>query len=364
MSRTRRSQGLATVIIVLSAGLVGCAVGTAQDPGVPSPGAPTSVAISGDAEVIAEGLDVPWSIAFHDGVALISERDSGRVVELAADGFVREVGVVDGVVARGEGGLLGIAVHDDLLYAYFTSSSDNRIDRYELSGDEGNLRLGASESVLAGLEAAGNHNGGRIAFGPDEMLYVTVGDAGQPRRAQDLDSLSGKILRLTPDGDVPEDNPFEGSPVFSYGHRNPQGIAWDERGTLYASEFGQDTWDELNIIEAGGNYGWPEVEGVSGDEDFIDPVQQWSPDAASPSGIAVTGAAVFVANLQGERLREVPLDDLAVAAEHYVGEFGRLRDVVLAPDGALWMLTNNRDGRGSPSDGDDRVLRVPLDLAD
>ena len=362
MNRLVRYSGMLATIVAASVALTACTVGTALDPG-PRP-QPSSLAVAGDAEPIAEGLAVPWSIAFHGDTALISERDSARIVELSADGTAREVGVIDGVAPRGEGGLLGLAVLDDELYVYFTSESDNRIDRYELTGEAGELGLGSSESVLTGLEAAGNHNGGRIAFGPDGMLYVTVGDAGQPSRAQDLDSLSGKILRLTPDGDVPDDNPFEGSPVFSYGHRNPQGIAWDEEGNLYASEFGQDTWDELNIIEPGGNYGWPEVEGIAGGEGFVDPVQQWHPDEASPSGIAVSGGAVFVANLRGERLREVPLGNLSVAAEHYVSEFGRLRDVVVAPDGALWVLTNNTDGRGAPRDGDDRVLRVPLDSAE
>lgn len=361
MNRTVRYAVVVATIVTATMGLTACTVGTALDPG-PSPRAePSSVAVTSDAEVIAEGLAVPWSIAFHGDIALISERDTARIVELDADGATREVGVVEGVAPRGEGGLLGIAIHEDHLYAYFTSASDNRIDRYELTGDAGSLRLGPSESVLKGLEVAGNHNGGRIAFGPDDMLYVTVGDAGEPSRAQDLDSLSGKILRLTPDGDVPDDNPFEGSPVFSYGHRNPQGIAWDADGTLYASEFGQDTWDELNTIEPGGNYGWPEVEGIAEREGFIDPVQQWRPDEASPSGIAIAGGAIFIANLRGERLREVPLDNLAAATEYYAGEFGRLRDVVVAPDGALWMLTNNRDGRGSPSDGDDRVIRILVD---
>jgi glucose/arabinose dehydrogenase len=193
------------------------------------------------------------------------------------------------------------------------------------------------------------------------MLYVTAGDAGDRDSAQDPDALSGKILRLTPDGAVPEDNPFDGSPVYSYGHRNPQGIAWDAAGTMYASEFGQDTWDELNVIEAGGNYGWPVVEGIAGDDDFIDPVQQWTPSDASPSGIAVLDDRIMIANLRGERVRVVPLDDLASASEWFRGELGRLRDAVVAPDGALWIVTNNTDGRGDPSDGDDRILRLDVE---
>lgn len=342
----------------LASGLVGCTAGI-QDPTPGSTDFPSALATD-EPTTVTRDLDVPWSVAFHDGVALVSERDSARILEIAADGAIREVGVIDEVEARGEGGLLGIAVHDDHLYAYFTAGEENRIDRHPLIGSGGSLGLGPPEEVVSGMDAAGNHNGGRIAFGPDGMLYATVGDAGDPPSAQDLDSSSGKILRLTPDGDVPDDNPFAGSPVYSYGHRNPQGIGWDDDGVMYASGFGQDTWDELNVIEAGGNYGWPEVEGIAEQEGFIDPVQQWNPADASPSGIAVAGGSVWIANLRGERLREVALDDLGSSNEHLVGEQGRLRDVVVAPDGALWVLTNNTDGRGRPAEGDDRILRFPL----
>jgi len=193
------------------------------------------------------------------------------------------------------------------------------------------------------------------------MLYVTTGDAGDRESAQDLDSLGGKILRLTPTGGIPDDNPFEGSAVYSYGHRNPQGIAWDEEGRMFATEFGQDTWDELNVIEPGGDYGWPAVEGIAEDSAFIDPVQQWRPDAASPSGMAVTGSDIVIANLRGERLRIVPLDDLTASTEQFTGEFGRLRDVVVGAGGTFWILTNNTDGRGSPAEGDDRILRLGRD---
>lgn len=315
--------------------------------------APPSVPAS---DVFADGLDAPWSLAFHDGTALVSERDSARVLEIVDGGETREVAVIDDVVPRGEGGLLGIAVSDGRLYTYVTAADENRVERREINGEPGDLSLGAPEMVIDGIPAAGNHNGGRIAFGPDGMLYVTTGDAGDRDSAQDLDSLSGKILRLEPDGGIPEDNPFDGSAVFSYGHRNPQGIGWDAAGTMYATEFGQDVWDELNVIEPGGNYGWPEVEGDAGDEDYIDPVQQWSPSEASPSGLAVTASDILIANLRGERLRVVPLDDLSQSDDEFVGELGRLRDVVVAPDGDVWVLTNNTDGRGSPREGDDRIV--------
>ncbi|PQZ60968.1 MULTISPECIES: sorbosone dehydrogenase family protein [unclassified Microbacterium] len=357
---TSRGFGAWSVMSVASIVLVACAPTPQASPSPPLP-SPSGSVLPGEERTIVDELAAPWSIAFYEGTALISERDAARIVEVTDDGKVREVAVIDGVEPRGEGGLLGIAVQDGRLYAYSTAEDENRVQRFDLSGSPGALELGEPETILSGMAAATNHNGGRIAFGPDGMLYVTVGDAGDRESAQDLTSLSGKILRLTPDGDVPEDNPFDGSPVFSLGHRNPQGLAWDEDGTLYASEFGQDTWDELNVIEPGGNYGWPEVEGIADRDGFLDPVQQWAPDVASPSGIAIASESLFVANLRGERLREVPLDDLATSAEYFVGAFGRLRDVAVAPDGALWVLTNNTDGRGDPGDGDDRVLRVPIE---
>lgn len=310
---------------------------------------------------VVDSLDAPWSVAFHDTTALVSERDSARILELDDAGGKREVAVVEGVTPGGEGGLLGIAVHEDHLYAYYTAGDENRIDRFELTGDPGSLAIGAPERVFDGIPSAGNHNGGRLAFGPDDMLYATTGDAGNTRNAQDLESFGGKILRLTPEGSIPPDNPFPDSPVYSYGHRNPQGIAWDAEGTLYASEFGQDTWDELNVIEPGGNYGWPEVEGIAGRSGFNDPVQQWSPQDASPSGIVVAGDVILIANLRGERLREVPLDDLTTSTELLVGAHGRLRDVVVTPDGAAWVVTNNTDGRGAPGTDDDRILTVAVD---
>ncbi|QEW00113.1 PQQ-dependent sugar dehydrogenase [Microbacterium caowuchunii] len=366
---TQRGKGRKPGWAVALAGalaLTGCTTGSDDAlPSVPSP-SPTSETVSpvpseasGSLVVHATGLTAPWSIAFTEqDVALVSERDSGRILELAGDGTPREAGVVEGVAARGEGGLLGITVHDGRLYAYSTGTDGNRIERFDLTGRPGSLGLGSGETILSGLPAAATHNGGRIAFGPDGMLYVTVGDAGDRARAQDIETLAGKILRLEPDGRVPADNPFPGSPVYSYGHRNPQGLAWDDAGVLYATEFGQNTWDELNVIEAGGNYGWPMVEGIAGRDGFIDPLQQWSPAEASPSGMAIVDGRIHIANLRGARLRSIPLEDPATAEELLVGEYGRLRDAVAAPDGSLWVVTNNTDGRGDPAPDDDRILRL------
>lgn len=326
-----------------------------------SQGAPGEAPSEAGARTIATGLEAPWSIAFHGETPLVSERDSGRILEVSDDGELREVGMIPGVAPAGEGGLLGIAVRDSHLYAYATTERDNRIVRLALTGHPGALGLGRPQTILDGIPAAAHHNGGRIAFGPDGMLYATAGDAGEPERARDPESLAGKILRMTPDGAVPSDNPFPGSVVYTLGHRNPQGIAWAEDGTMYASEFGQNTWDELNEIEPGADYGWPEVEGIADgpgfvDPGFVDPVQQWAPADASPSGIAILDGAIHIANLRGERLRPVPLDDPAASTQRFSGEFGRLRDAVVAPDGSLWLLTNNTDGRGDPEPGDDRIV--------
>lgn len=329
----------------------------ASAPAAPvSPGTPAAPAAP---RVIASSLKAPWSIAFQGGTALVSERDSARILAFDSANKPAEIARIAGVNGSGEGGLLGIAVRDGYLYAYFTAGTVNRIERYRLDGTAPALHLGPAEIVLDGIPAAGIHNGGRLAFGPDGMLYATAGDAGNSARAQDLASLGGKILRLRPQGGVPADNPFPGSYVYSYGHRNPQGLAWGADGTMYASEFGQNTWDELNVIRAGGNYGWPTVEGRAGDSRFIDPVQQWATADASPSGMTYSQGNLYIANLRGQRLRQIPVTALGSATERYAGQYGRLRDVAVAPDGTLWMLTNNTDGRGTPGPDDDRIVSIP-----
>ncbi|MFD6096495.1 PQQ-dependent sugar dehydrogenase [Nocardiopsis flavescens] len=320
----------------------------------------------GEPGVHATGLEVPWGIApLPDGSLLVAERDSGEVVRVAGDGTAEAAGTVDGVSSGGEGGLLGLAVdpaypNEPYVYVYFTSDSDNRIARLEYDPEEG---LTGQETLLDGIPAAGNHNGGRIAFGPDGFLYAGTGDAGDPSLSQDRDSLGGKILRITTEGEPAEGNPF-GNRTYSYGHRNVQGLAWDGDGRLYATEFGQDRWDEVNLIESGGNYGWPDVEGEGGGEEYVDPLVTWSTDEASPSGAAVADGSLWVASLRGARLWEVPLTGdggVGEPAAHFEGEYGRLRTVVASSEGdALWLSTSNRDGRGDPAEDDDRLFRVPL----
>lgn len=319
-------------------------------------------------ESIVTGLEAPWDIAFvPGGRTFITERDSGRLLVREPSGAVNEVQrfVVD---RTGEGGLLGLAAspdfaRDGLLYVFLTSATDNRIIRFR-AGEAGT-------PILTGLPKAAVHDAGRIAFGPDGKLYAATGDAGTPARSQDPASLAGKILRLEPDGGVPADNPRSASLVYALGFRDPQGITWDAQGRLYADEFGPDRDDEVNVVVPNGNYGWPEVTGVARDPRFIDPIVVRQPSVASWSGNAVLrGGAIpqwegdlFVAALRGQRLYRFDLagdgSGAVVGTEELLaGQFGRLRHVEQAPDGSLWVLTSNRDGRGTPKTGDDRILRL------
>jgi glucose/arabinose dehydrogenase len=316
--------------------------------------------------VIATNLEVPWGIAFlPNGDALFTERDSGRLLRMNASGNIEEVQTLP-TQGFGEGGSLGLAVspdyqEDGYVYAYYTTDKDNRVVRFRL-GEE-------PEPILTGIPFNTYHDGGRIAFGPDGMLYIATGDAGDPSNSQDRNSLGGKILRLTPDGNIPEDNPFPNNPVYSYGHRNVEGLAWDSEGRLYASEFGLNRYDEVNLIRPGENYGWPEVEGEGGEPKYVDPITTWPPSEASPSGAEILkdGAIpqwegdLFVAALRGERLWRLELGpDGNVTGRYQLlrDEVGRIRNVVQAPDGSLWITTSNLDGRGTPAPQDDRILRL------
>ena len=345
--------------------------------GESSPPPATATGPAPRVETIAAGLVAPWAIAFPpDGRVFVTERP-GRLRVLTPDRVLEDkpLAEIAGVAAEGEGGLLGLALdpafaQNRQLYVYHTYQGDdglrNRVVRYT----ERDGSLAGRTVILDGIPGAGIHDGGRIAFGPDGKLYVTTGDATQANLAQDRASLAGKILRLNPDGSIPGDNPFPGSPVYSYGHRNPQGLAWHPTtGQLYATEHGPSGNDELNLIEAGQNYGWPLVQGTDHGQ-FRAPLAVYSP-AIAPSGATwYTGdvippwrGSLLFATLRGTHLHRVtvdPNDPERITAEErlFDGEYGRLRDVQQGPDGRLYVLTSNRDGRGSPTGDDDRVLRI------
>ncbi|WP_219502850.1 PQQ-dependent sugar dehydrogenase [Nonomuraea ceibae] len=349
---------------------------SAPSPSVSSPSAPPGTAPAGPVATLGEpvelttGLEAPWGLAFlPDGSALVSERISGEIVRIPAKGGdPRTVGVVPGVHVSSEGGLLGIAVSprfatDRTVYASASGQDQNRIVALTIAGDHGSLSV--DRVLLDGIRTADRHHGGRIAVGPDGHLWIGTGDAFEPGNAAADDSLNGKILRIAVDGSVPEDNPGS-SPIYSSGHRNVQGIAFGPDGTPYASELGHRTWDEVNVLRAGADYGWPETEGIAGSTGQA-PIATIHPDEASPSGVAYAEGSLWIGALGGRRLWQLPVEGGAATAEpidHFAGEYGRIRTVEVAPDGALWLVTSNTDratwGGTAPRPGDDRILRVEV----
>jgi len=317
-------------------------------------------------EIIAENLQIPWEIAFlPDGDLLVTERP-GTLTRIGKEERAYDI---KGVWHAGEGGLLGVAVHPDFteqgwIYLYFSERNsggqvENSVWRYWLDNGE----LMTPSRVLSGIPGAVNHDGGRIAFGPDEFLYVTTGDAGDPNSAQDINSLAGKILRIDQEGKIPQGNPF-GNAVYSYGHRNPQGLAWDEQGRLWATEHGRSGilsgLDELNLIEKGKNYGWPVIEGEESGEGMVSPIAQSGPSETwAPAGAAFWDGSIFFAGLRGTSLYEAKIANGKVELEaHLRQQFGRIRAVVMGPDGNLYITTSNRDGRGKPFLNDDKIIRI------
>jgi len=317
---------------------------------------------SGDYEVLAEGLQAPWSIALAEEAVYISERD-GSIVRLIGDKLDRQtLRLTEPVHAAGEGGLLGLLLAPDfestgrayVYHTYLTSGSIyNRIVAIEQT-EEG---WQETDALLDHIPGGATHNGGRLAWGTDGMIYATTGDAGDPLLAQRLDSLAGKILRMTSDGAVPDDNPFADSYVYSYGHRNPQGLGWSQEGGMYSSEHGPNAHDELNRIEAGANYGWPEAKGDETAEGMNPPLFHTGADTLAPSGLAVLESGeILLAGLRGEKLARFG-ETGEPSGALLTGE-GRLRDVVADKSG-IYVLTNNTDGRGQPGEADDRLLRLP-----
>jgi glucose/arabinose dehydrogenase len=318
------------------------------------------------AVAIAKNLDIPWSLAFlPDGSIVFTERQ-GRIKLIdAKEGLLPQpLLVMEEVAHVGEGGLLGLALHPNFtsnqwLYVYHTYQTGNRlfnrVVRFRMDG----RTFVDKQVILNNIPGASIHDGGRLKFGPDGKLYVTVGDASVPENAQDTGSLSGKILRLNDDGIIPLDNPFPNSPVYSYGHRNPEGITWDDKGRLWETEHGSSATDELNLVQPGKNCGWPVIRGDASAPGMVSPVIQSGRDTWAPTGIAYWNGSVFFTGLRGQTLYQAVIHDGTVSLKaRFVRDFGRLRDVVVGPDGMLYILTNNRDGRGVPTAEDDQLIRI------
>jgi glucose/arabinose dehydrogenase len=318
-------------------------------------------------EVVAENLKIPWEIVFlPDGTMLVTQR-AGTIEKISPDR--KTLTTIEGVAHVGEGGLLGMALHPDFaknhrVYLYLTTKVGNglinRVESYNLQNDQ----LTDKKLIIGGIPGSSNHDGGRIAFGPDGDLYITAGDAENTANAQSTSALAGKILRLKDDGSIPEDNPFHNA-TYSYGHRNPQGIAWDDQGRLWATEHGpsgsQTGYDELNLIEPGKNYGWPTIKGDQTQAGLVTPVaNSGSKETWAPSGMLFYKGTLLFAGLRGESLYAAKIKpDGGVDLKSYLRtKYGRLRTVVLGPDGFIYIATNNTDGRGKARAGDDKIIRL------
>jgi len=318
--------------------------------------------VPGDPTEVAGGMSVPWAVSWlPDGQsALVTQRDDFHVWLVTRSGEKTDVGVVPETEGTGgEGGLMGVAVSPDWesdrsVYFMHTSSDGNRVAKMTFDGSA----LSGYTPIVQGIQKNRYHNGGRLAFGPDGYLYATAGDAQNTGNAQNPDSLNGKILRFTTDGAPAPGNPF-GRLVYSLGHRNPQGLAWDSAGRLWSAELGQNTYDELNLIESGNNYGWPVCEGSCGDPRYTNPKATWTTAEASPSGLAIVGDTAFMGALRGQRLWRIELNgtEAGEIAPHFQGTYGRIRAVVPVPgESSIWLTTSNADANGGQPAGSDRLL--------
>jgi glucose/arabinose dehydrogenase len=366
MDRDRRLAVVAIAAVVAAAAATAVFAPSQTTLPIPEPGQRGGNSTSSGVQVLAENLEVPWAIDIaEDGRVFLTER-AGRIRVIENGTLLPDPAAFINVEQRGESGLLGLALHPDftqnhLIYAYYTYSNGSSVFNKVVALTERDNKIIESKVIIDGIPAADRNDGGRIKFGPDGMLYIATGDARQPDLAQNARSLAGKVLRLNPDGTVPEDNPFEGSPVYSYGHRNIQGLAWHPAtGELYASEHGDEGNDEVNIIRPGANYGWP-IEDCEA-ERFEEPVVCFNP-AIAPAGIVIAGSDslgyqndMLLAVLKAQQLRLVELPD--GAERNVLTGYGRIRDVIEAPDGSLYVATSNRDGRAIAEQGDDKILKV------
>jgi len=320
-------------------------------------------------KTIANGLDTPWDLVFLPNNEILFTERQGNIKLLDKSGNVSLITNIAGAKESGEGGLLGITLHPEFknyLYLYFTAGNKNQIVSYKFQ----NNILTQDRVIIDNIPGKLFHNGGRIKFGPDGKLYATTGDAQVENLSQDPSSLAGKILRLNDDGSIPEDNPISGSPVYSYGHRNPQGLAFDQDARLWATEHGSSAYDEVNRILPGKNYGWPDYKGDEAEEGFETPFVHSGRNTWAPSGAAIFENSLYFTGLRGTAVYKLSLDSTTQTfanserkvEEYLKNEFGRLRNISLGPDGYFYILTNNKDGRGKPVEEDDRLIRIAPDL--
>jgi glucose/arabinose dehydrogenase len=369
---TKKWQFVALFAVLLAA-MLGCEPNRAVGEQAGLPGDP----IPYQPEVVAENLNVPWALAFApDGRMFFTERPGNvRVIEQGRLLPQPVISFPAPFVSEGEGGLLGIAVdpgfaENRYLYVYHSYRERENIYNRVLRLRVQDNRAAIDKVLLDRIPGSVIHNGGRLKIGPDRKLYVTTGDARNPQLAQDLSSLAGKILRMNTDGTIPADNPFANSLVYSWGHRNPQGLAWSPlTGSLYSSEHGASAHDEVNVIEAGANYGWPVIAGSAQRAGMRTPLLQSGEETWAPAGMAFVLLGpwknqLLVTNLRGEQIVKVAFDPENESVRGtdllFRGRFGRLRDIVEGPDGSLYLLTSNRDGRGDERQGDDKIIRLRL----
>jgi glucose/arabinose dehydrogenase len=366
---TRGSRLRAAVVAVsITGALGGCAAFSDESTAISGTAPAGGIATLGGPVELTTDLEAPWGLTFlPDESALVSERITGEIVRIPAQGGdPQTVGVVPDVHASSEGGLLGIVASpefatDRTVFASVSGEEQNRIVALTIADDYRSLAI--DRVLLDGIQTADRHHGGRIVIGPDGHLWIGTGDAFEPDNAAAAESLNGKILRIAVDGSIPRDNPGS-SPICSSGHRNVQGIAFGPDGTPYASELGHRTWDEVNVLRPGADYGWPQTEGIAGSTGEV-PIATLRPDDASPSGVAYAKGSLWIGALGGQRLWQLPVQGRAATADpiaHFVGDYGRIRTVEAAPDGSLWIVTSNTDratwGGTDSRAGDDRILRV------
>lgn len=340
-----------------------------------TPGSNTNTQLATSApevSVIAEGLETPWAIVILPDESLLVTERKGTIKRITAGGNLQEnpMATIENVVEIGEGGLLGMTLHPDFennkfVYLYYTYKNDgsntlNRVVRMKYENDT----LSNEELIVNEIPGANFHNGGEIAFGPDDYLYITTGDAQEPSRAQDTNSLAGKILRVTDSGEPAPGNPFNNR-IYSYGHRNPQGIAWDDNGNLWATEHGRSGalsgYDEVNRIIAGGNYGWPEIQGDEVREGMIPPIiHSGATTTWAPGSIQIIKNMIYFTGLRGASLYRGTIQNNTIdsVTAYYKDDYGRMREVLVTSNGLLYVTTSNKDGRGKPSTEDDRIIQI------